>query len=566
MAARRTLLVLIALLVGAGLLSLLLRLLLPGGWTPARLLMLAGFLGTAPWTALCAANGLIGFVIRMGARDPVGMTFPVLPHRVAPPPPTAIALTLRDERIGPALERARRLLDGLDAAGAERAFTLFVLSDSGPDIGRAEEEAVAAFRAADRDPARIRYRRRAQNTGLKAGNIMDFLDNHAAGQDLMVTLDADSEMNAAAVLHLVRAMQADPSLGIVQHLTVGLPAAAGFARLFQFGMRAGMRVWATGQAWWQGDAGPYWGHNAVVRIAPFRAHARLPPLPGGQPILSHDQIEAVLLRAAGWGVRVLPQEDGSAEANPPCLPDFLARDLRWLSGNLQYRHLLGRPGLHAMGRWQLLQAILLFTGAPFYLLFLLAAAWAAATDAGSGFRAGAALALGLAWPAALHTPRLLGYLEIAVSAPERARYGGLARFAAGAVAEWVFTLLLDPIVTVARTGGILRLLCGARPGWPAQNRDARAVGWGEAVRLLWPQTVLGLLVFAGFAASGWRTAAWAIPFAGGLVVSVPFCVLTAAPAFGRWLRRRGVAAVPEELPAGSGTHAARSTMPVRATG
>ena len=175
-------------------------------------------------------------------------------------------------------------------------------------------------------------------------------------------------------------MRDDPSLGIIQHLTVGLPASSAFPRLFQFGMRAGMRTWATALAWWQGDECVYWGHNAVVRIAPFRTHCRLPLLPDGDPILSHDQIEAAMLRGAGWGIRLLAEEDGSYEANPPALPEFMRRELRWLAGNFEYRHLLRMPGLRPMGRWQLVQAILLFGCTPFYLTFLLAAAWAAATD------------------------------------------------------------------------------------------------------------------------------------------------------------------------------------------
>jgi membrane glycosyltransferase len=223
-------------------------------------------------------------------------------------------------------------------------------------------------------------------------------------------------------------MQTDPRLGIVQHLTVGEPATSPFARLFQFGMRSGMRTWAAGQDFWQGDAGPYWGHNAVVRIAPFRAHARLALLPDGRHILSHDQIEAALLRGAGWGVRVLVDEDGSFEAFPPVLPEHLRRELRWLAGNLQYVHLLRLNGLQPMGRWQLVQAILLFAGAPFCMLFLLGAATAAATDRTSAFPAGAALALTLAWAGALYAPKLLGYLEVQISRAKRARYGGTARF------------------------------------------------------------------------------------------------------------------------------------------
>ena len=444
----------------------------------------------------------------------------------------------------------RRLLRDLDLSGNGDIFAVFVLSDTrnGP-AADAEEQAVATFRAEDREPARIHYRRRATNTGFKAGNVMEFLEHHAEGFELMLTLDADSEMSAAAVLRLVRAMLADPTLAIAQHLTVGLPAPSAFPRLFQFGMRAGMRTWATGQAWWQGDEGPYWGHNAVVRIAPFRAHCRMPILPDGQHILSHDQVEAAVLRAAGWGVRVLPDESGSWEANPPALPEFLRRELRWLAGNMQYRHLLRLPGLRPLGRWQLMQAILLFAGTPLYLLFLLGAATAAATDGISAFPTVPAVALTVGWFGALYAPKLLGYAEVALSPVKRDRYGGLARIVGGAILEIGFTLLLDAVSAVAKTGAMLRLPFARHTGWTPQNRRERGVSWGEASRLLWPQTVLGGLVFAGFAASGWTATLWALPLAGGLLTAIPLCVLTAEPRFGRWLRERQIAAVPEEISA-----------------
>jgi membrane glycosyltransferase len=559
MAVRRALVVLIVLLVAIGLGLLLRQVLAPGGWTLPKLVMLAAFVGTAPWTGLCLANGLIGFLILICCRDPV---WAVLPMAKPPPQPspasrervgvglprTAIAVTVRNEDMRRVLPPLRRLLNDLDQAGPEDAFGMFILSDTlDRQAAAAEEQAVAAFRAEDRDPPRIRYRRRAANTGFKAGNIMDFLDHYADGFELVLTLDADSEMSANAVLRLVRAMQADPRLAIAQHLTVGLPAQSAFPRLFQFGMRAGMRTWAIGQAWWQGDEGPYWGHNAVVRIEPFRKHCRLPLLPGGRHILSHDQIEAAVLRGAGWGVRVLPDEDGSWEANPPALPEFLRRELRWLAGNLQYRHLLRLPGLRPMGRWQLVQAILLFAGTPLYLLFLLAAATAAATDDVSPFPAAPALALTVAWFGALYAPKLLGYVEVALSPDKRARYGGFARFAVGVAAEIGFTLLLDAVSAVAKTDAMLRLALGVRAGWTPQNRVERGVGWGEATRLLWPQTALGALVFAGFASAGWLATLWALPLAGGLLAAIPLCVLTADPRFGRWMRQRQIAAIPEEI-------------------
>ena len=547
MAARRFLVVLIALLVGCGLGWLLLHVLAPGGWTLAKSVMLAAFIGTAPWTGLCAANALIGFTILMVSRDPVRAVcpLPVRPPRV--PGRTAIVVTIRNEDMLRVMPPLRRLLTGLDLSGAGDAFALFILSDTSAELAADEELAVAALAAQDRDPSRIRYRRRGTNTGFKAGNIMEFLDHHADGFEFMLTLDADLEMSADAVLRLLATIQAEPTLAIVQHLTVGLPAASAFPRLFQFGMRAGMRIWATGQAWWQGDEGPYWGHNAIVRIGPFRAFCRLPTLPDGRHILSHDQIEAAVLRGAGWGVRVLPEEDGSREANPPALPEFLRRELRWLAGNMQDRHLLRLPGLRPMGRWQLVQAILLFAGTPLYLVFLLAAATAAATDPVSSFPAHWALVLSLAWPGALYSPKLLGYAAVMLMPAKYTRYGGPARFAFGAGAEFAFTLLMDAISAVAKAAAMLRLAFGASAPWKPQNRDDRGVGWLEAARLLWLQTLLGVVVFAGFADAGWVAALWATPFAGGLLVAIPFCVWTANARVGQWMHDHRIAAIPEEL-------------------
>jgi membrane glycosyltransferase len=608
MIARRLFIVLVVAGVTGGLLTLLWHVLAPGGWTLAKLAMLVGALGTVPWTGLCLANGLLGFLVLLSMRPttqevtaptPTPRIYRVnrrvdkllrhppfaawrrwcwgqkpwvtqeLTHPTAAgrsmdaashvdlqrfvyscsspdPPPMAVVVTVRSEDLAPVLARLLCLLDALPLACPGWTVAAFVLSDTS-DLSAvaAEQRALAALAEADR--TRICYRRRADNAGFKAGNIMEFLDHHATGFETMLVLDADSSMTAAAVLRLARAMQADPRLGIVQHLTVGEPAASPFARLFQFGMRAGMRTWAAGQDWWQGDAGPYWGHNALVRIAPFRAHARLKPLPDGRHILSHDQMEAALLRGAGWGVRVLADEDGSFEAFPPALPEHLRRELRWLAGNLQYVHLLRLKGLQPMGRWQLVQAILLFASAPFCLLFLLGAAAAAATDHASAFPVGAALALTLAWSGALYAPKLLGYLEVLISRAKRARYGGAARFLAGMLAETLFTLTYDAIGPLSKTIAIVRLGFGARPGWGVQNRSARGVGWGEAIRLCWPHTLLGIAVFAAFASAGGRAVLWALPFAGGLLVAVPFAVFTADWRVGRWLRRHGIAAVPEEI-------------------
>ena len=549
MAARRLLVVIIVLAVTLLLAWLLRAVLAPGGWTVAKLLMMGSFLGAIPWVGFCLANGAIGFALIMVRdwRRPAPAAPIIAPDQL---PRTAIAVTVRNEDMGTVLPPLRRLLDQLDAAGAGEQFALFILSDTAdPASAATEEQEVVAFRTEDRDPTRVRYRRRTSNDGFKAGNIMDFLEHHADGFELMLVLDADSQMTAEAVLRLVRIMHDNPRLAVVQHLTVGLPATSAFPRLFQFGMRAGMRTWATALAWWQGDESCYWGHNAVLRIAPFRTHCQLPLLPGGRHILSHDQIEAAMLAGAVCGVRLIPVEEGSAEANPPALPEFVRREMRWLAGNLEYRHLLSMPGLRPMGRWQLIQAILLFGCAPFYLIFMLAAAWAAVTDKTSPFPAGPALAVILVWAASVYGPKFLGYFEILVSPTKRARYGGATRILTGALLETVFALLIDPITILNKTATTIRLVLGIRDGWAPQNRGDRGIAWSEAFRLFWPQTLLGLVLFACFVTAGPIAMLWAAPLLGGLLLAIPFCVLTADPRIGAWMQRHRVAAVPEEFDA-----------------
>ena len=233
----------------------------------------------------------------------------------------------------------------------------------------------------------LTYRRREVNTGFKAGNIRDFCDRWGDQHDFALVLDADSLMTADAVLRLVRIMQANPQLGILQSLVIGMPSTSAFARIFQFGMRLGMRSYTIGSAWWQGDCGPYWGHNALVRIAPFMTHCHLPVLGKGALIaghvLSHDQVEAVLMRRAGYEVRVLPEEGASFEQNPPTLIEFIRRDLRWCQGNMQYWHFLVMPGLKSVSRYQLAFALLMFLGSPGWIGLLVFGSIAVAF-AGSG--------------------------------------------------------------------------------------------------------------------------------------------------------------------------------------
>ncbi len=415
---RRALYIALALLFAVLPLWMVARALSPGGWTVWELLLLAALVPTSPWVGNMAASSLIGVAVLLFARDPLAAVWPSVARSAEIPFRTALLLCIRNEDTDAALARAAPLLDGLAVEGDR--FALFILSDT-PDGAHAaaEEAAVARFRAGRADAARVHYRRRSDNTGFKAGNVMEFVQNRAGGFEAMITLDADSVMTADAVRELARLLSANPDTALIQTLIVARPALVPFARLFQFGMRHGMRAYAAGIAWWQGEDGPYWGHNAIIRIAPFAAHGRLPSLPGGGTILSHDQVEAALLRGAGFAVRLDPRETGSYEANPPSLLAFLQRDIRWMAGNLQYFALLFAllrlPQFTAVGRLNLVFAILLFAWAPLAVLAALAAlANALSSDPAAAIDRFWGIAATAAYLAAYFSHKLLGAAQAAL--------------------------------------------------------------------------------------------------------------------------------------------------------
>jgi membrane glycosyltransferase len=553
---RRVILMVLNVATWLGMLWLGAQVLGAGGWTVVDVIMFVCFAFGTPWTVVGFWNSVIGLWLLHFHKDPMGAVAPYAGAGDVPTPitiKTAVFMTLRNEDPGRAIRRLRIVKESIDATGEGAAFSYFVLSDTNrPDVAAAEEAAIAAWQAQDPDAARITYRRREENKGYKAGNVRDFCERWGKDYELMLPLDADSVMAGPAIVRLVRMMQAHPRIGILQSLVVGMPSTSAFARIFQFGMRHGMRSYTMGQAWWVGDCGPFWGHNAVVRIKPFVEGCDLPLLPGKPPlgghVLSHDQVEATLMRRAGYEVRVLPVENGSWEENPPTMLDFAQRDVRWCQGNMQYIKLLDLPGLYAMSRFQLLWAILMFIGIPAWTLMIALlpiAAWEGQSIV--DYPAGLAIFLYVLFFVMYLSPKIAGLIDAVLTKGGVARYGGPVRFAVSAVLELVFSFLQGAISTIRTSIFMIGLAFGKSVVWGGQSRDAYGISWATAVRTLWPQTLFGVIVCGLLWLIEPAVFWWSLPLTAGYLVAIPFAVLTASPALGRWFRKVGLAGIPEDF-------------------
>jgi membrane glycosyltransferase len=457
-----------------------------------------------------------------------------------------------------------------------RGVDLFVLSDTrDPAIAAQEKAEFTALQEAIPVGPVVHYRRRAVNARRKVGNIAEFCARWGAEYDYMVVLDADSLMAPSAISTLIGLMDSNPRVGIIQSVPYPVGRETPFARLQQFAARLYTPPLAEGLTWWQQGDGNYWGHNAIVRIAPFVQHCDLPVLPGREPwggeILCHDVVEAVLMRAAGYAVWVLPEVLESYEALPANLVDYAARERRWCQGNLQHTALLRRPGLRPVGRFHLGYGVLHYLAAPVAAGFLALATadlWLggttmAALRPGAGRAAAGLIAL---TAFLLYGAKLLA-LGDALRDPQQARlYGGRARLLASAAVEQLAAFVTSPILLVFYVRYVAALLAGQAVRWDAQPRDDRGVSWGEAWRRMRVPFTVGAAWLALLLPFGAVWLLWAAPLLLGLLLAAPAAVLSSRAGLGRALRRAGLLVTPEEARPAAIVRAARAPVATQDAG
>ena len=527
------------------------RLLLHGGLTVLEAAILGLFVLLFAWTAFSAVSAVAGFCILWSRR------WRQEERRPAPlASRTAILVPVHNEDAEPLFARLQAMHESLVRRDGAGRFEMFVLSDStAPAAIDDERRALSRLRRNTSSTLPVHYRRRFGNAGRKAGNIADWVRASGAAFDHMIVLDADSIMEAGTMIRLVQAMEREPRTALIQTCSFTVNGTSLLARSQQFANRVYGPVWSAGLAWWSGSEGNYWGHNAIIRVRAFADHAGLPRLPGSGPfsgeILSHDFVEAALLRRAGWGVRFEPELGGSYEEAPPSLIDLMVRDRRWCQGNLQHLPVIRARGLHWVSRLHLLRGVMAYLTSPLWLLLLGVGVLLGFESAGQadGAAAGDARALatvGVGSVVMLLLPKLLGCVLLMADRRRRRAYGGGAAILASAVLETTISALLAPILMLGQSRAITEILSGRDSGWQAQRRELDGLGLHEAWRHHGWQVGVGALLAAGAWAASPGLLPWMAPALAGMALA-PLCsVLTAGRDIGDSFRGLGLLLTPEE--------------------
>ncbi len=529
------------------------------GW-----IVLVLFVVLFAWIALAFTSALAGLVDMLGRRrrQPAGTgPLPTLTGR------TALLMPCYNEHPARVTAGLQAISESLAATGRLDHFDIFLLSDTtDPDVWLAEEAAFLALRERTGGHGRIFYRRRAKNTERKAGNIADWVRRFGGAYPLMLILDADSVMEGDTIVRLSAMMEAEPGTGLIQTLPVIVNGTTLFARMQQFAGRVYGPLIAHGIALWHGTEGNYWGHNAIIRTRAFAEQAGLPLLPGRTPfgghVLSHDFVEAALIRRGGWAVRMVPDLGGSFEEGPPSLTDVAVRDRRWCQGNLQHAAILPTKGLHWVSRLHLMMGIGSYVTSPLWLVFLLAGVlislqarfvrpeyfgderslfpnWPKVDPVLAGQLFGATMAVLLA-------PKLMAYIALLFDPAARRASGGGLRAFLGMLIETLVGGLIAPIAMLIQTSAVAGVLLGRDSGWNAQRRDDGRVPLRTVVAGYWQYTVFGLLLAGAAYAVSTPLFLWMTPVLIGLGLAVPLVLLTSSRSAGRALRRLGLLRTVEE--------------------
>ncbi len=459
------------------------------------------------WEAIPSANAIIGLIVAQRPQSP------------GPEEKLTIAIlaTIRDENANDVIAGKLKLLRSLQHNSHHR-FALHVLSDSClPPNVKDERQLIAA-----EYPLPVFHHHRSFNTDFKSGNIRDWIGRHGAAYDAFIILDADSEMDHHTAVALARSLASDPACGLIQTVPSVLPGNTRWQNMQSIASRYYGELQGHGLSAWMGDGANYYGHNAIIRTQAFATCAGLPHLEGrglwNGTILSHDFVEAALLRRAGWAVRLMPTTTGSFEQAPTDIISHLKRDARWCLGNFQHGRILQSAGLHPLSRFHMVSGIFTYLSSAVWLATLVLWGLLDHTQTGAGGNLAASTFALIAINLLL--PRILGVVYATRPKPYL-RWTVVT----SAIAETLFSSLFAPSLMLQRVKIIGSTLANRKPSWAAFEKTNRSLVDHCAFHGLEVLSGLGLLALVE---RGFLTF-WFLPLAVCLVITPLLSWFSARP-------------------------------------
>jgi len=511
------------------------------------------------WVVTGFVTALMGFYVSLRGDKHALSARQVADHPMNPEARTAIIMPICNEDVSTVFAGLRATCESVAGTGHARQFDVFVLSDSyTPEIAAAERAAWEELRAAlaenpNQPQVEVYYRLRTRRTHRKAGNVADFCRRWGKDYRYMVVLDADSVMSGDCLTSMVKLMEANPTAGIIQTATQAIGHVTLHARAQQFGSRVTGRLFTLGMQFWQLGESHYWGHNAIIRVEPFMQHCALAPIKGtggmSGGIMSHDFVEAALMRRAGYHVWLCADLVGSYEQQPPDLLAELQRDRRWCQGNLQNARLMAEPGIHPVHRAMFVTGTMAYVSAPLWLAFLTlgTALWLSGSSLVSHWLAMPMELAGLwLWTLCLlFLPRVLGLAAVLIRGEQR-QYGGVPSLFKSALLESAMAIVQAPVRMLAHSLFVVVAITGLKLEWKSPPREAAAVPWREAAARLLPMSGLIAVLAVGVALIDPSALVWLMPVGLPLLLAIPMAVITSRIALGTSMRERNFLLIPEE--------------------
>jgi membrane glycosyltransferase len=511
------------------------------------------------WVVTGFVTALMGFYVSVRGDKHSLSVKQVAGHAMNPEARTAIIMPICNEDVATVFAGLRATCESVASTGHAKHFDVFVLSDSyNPETAAAERAAWEDLRAAlatspNQPQVEVYYRLRKRRTHRKAGNVADFCRRWGKDYRYMVVLDADSVMSGDCIVSMAKLMEAHPRAGIIQTATQAIGHATLHARSQQFASRMTGRLFTLGMQFWQLGESHYWGHNAIIRVQPFMDHCALAPIEGtggmSGGIMSHDFVEAALMRRAGYHVWLCADLVGSYEQQPPDLLSELQRDRRWCQGNLQNARLMAEPGIHRVHRAMFVTGTMAYVSAPLWLAFLTlgTALWLSGSSLVSSWNVLPMELAGLwLWTLCLlFLPRVMGIAAVLMRGEQR-QYGGLWGLVKSSALESALAIVQAPVRMLAHSLFVVVALTGIKLDWKSPPREAAAVPWKIALSQLAPMTFVVAALAVGIALIDASALVWLAPVGLPLLLAIPLTVLTSQIALGTALRERGFLLIPEE--------------------